>query len=81
MGPATDHRQPGRTLGEAEHGFIGQVASLSQSRDRRLLGSRASRNNSPFEPQCLSRDLDRIRTGETGRAKEHIHTQLRESLR
>src|SRR6266516_3961187 len=80
-GSATDHCQPGRTLGKVEHGFIGQVAGLSQSRDRRLLGSRAGRDDRPSEPQRLSFDLNRIRTGETGRAEEHIHTQLREALR
>ena len=51
---ATDDRKPGRTLSKIEDGFVGQVAGLSQSRDRRFRGTRAGRDDRPFEPQGLS---------------------------
>ena len=80
-GSATDNRQPRRTLRKAEDGFVGQVARLGQSRDGRLRGARAGRDDRPFEPQLRPPDLHRVRTGEMGLAQKHIHAQLRKALR
>src|SRR5207302_3739271 len=78
---ATDDRKPGRTLSKIEDCFVGQVAGFSQSRDRRVRSARAGRDDRPFEPQRLSSDLDRIRTGKASLAQEHIHAKLRKALR
>ena len=78
---ATNDRKPGRTLSKIEYRFVGQVAGLSQSRDGRLHRARAGRDDRPFEPQGLSCDLDRIRTGKAGLTQEYIHAKLRKALR
>src|SRR6266542_316299 len=73
---AANHREPGRTLGKAEHSFIGQVARLSQSRDGRLRGPRAGCDDRTLEAQRLARDLNRVGACKFGLAQEHIHSQL-----
>src|SRR5207249_3019494 len=70
---ATDDRKSGWTLSKIEYRFVGQVAGLNQSREGRLHGTRACRDDRPFEPQRLSCDLDRIRTGKASLTQEHIH--------
>src|SRR5882724_6598521 len=78
---ATDDRKPGWTLSKIEDCFVGQAAGFSQSRDRRLRGARAGCDDRPFEPQGLSSDLDRIRTGKAGLTQEHIHAKVCKALR
>src|SRR5207244_7073252 len=48
---ATDDRKSGRTLSKIEYRFVGQVAGLSQSRDRRLCSAPAGRDGRPVDPQ------------------------------
>jgi len=77
---ATDDCKAWRTLSKTEYCFTGQIADLSQSRDRRLRGARAGRDDRPFESQGLSCDLNRIGTGKAGVTQENIHTKLCEAL-
>src|SRR5207249_5760227 len=80
-GSAANHREPGRTLGKAEHSFVGQVARLSQSRDGRLRGPRAGCDDRTLEAQRLARDLNRVGACKFGLTQEHIHSQLGEARR
>src|SRR4029453_19335651 len=65
-GSASNNGQPGRTLGKAEDGLVGQEARLNQSRDWRLRWPCPRPDDCPFEPQRFSRNLNRNPTGKTG---------------
>jgi hypothetical protein len=76
---ATDDGEPCRTLRKIQHRFVGEIASLGQSGDRRFHGARAGRNDRPFEPQGLCGDFDRIRTGKAGFTQEDIDAKFRKA--
>src|SRR6266853_1730879 len=69
-GSTADNGKPGRTLSQTEHRFVGQVAGLSQSRNRRGHGPGAGCDNRPFEPQRLSSYFNGVRATEMSLAQE-----------
>src|SRR5205814_6796013 len=73
-------QQPAGQFGECEDRFIGVVAALLQTRNRRLRGSHAGGDDGAVKLDAAAIDCDRGWTHKTGVAHENVHAELGKPL-